>query len=128
MLSKTNLIQVAKSLKVTVNLKELKELGICFGGCVGVNLFFQPNFGSAFAYALAAAFPYLIAVSGVFIYKLIKKREIHIYSSYAFIIVMLLLTGFQIYNTIQNPPEEDPNTKMLRETNESMKSIDAWKP
>jgi hypothetical protein len=90
-------------MKINYDKKGVKLIGITFVVFVIINMWVTKNFSfSIIPFTIAVFAPYILLVMLAFLFYLVKKRELYIFSDSRTLIILVLLEFFLLYGYLNN--------------------------
>ena len=91
-------------MKINYDKKGIKLIGITFVGFVIINMWIKNSFSFfIIPFTIGVFFPYFLLVILAFLYYLVKKREVYIFSDPRVVIFFFMLSEIiMIYDHIKN--------------------------
>jgi hypothetical protein len=90
-------------MKINYNKKGIKLIGITFLLSVIINMWIKNSFSFLIIpFTIGVFFPYILMVILAFLFYLVKKRELYIFSDSRVVIILMLFEFFLIYGHLNN--------------------------
>ena len=90
-------------MKINYDKKGIKLIGITFLLFVIINMWIKNNFSFLIIpFTIGVFIPYILMVILAFLFYLVKKRELYIFSDSRVVIILVLFEFFIIYDHLNN--------------------------
>ncbi len=90
-------------MKINYNKKGIKLIGITFLLSVIINMWIKNSFSFLIIpFTIGVFIPYILMVILAFLFYLVKKRELYIFSDSRVVIILMLFEFFLIYGHLNN--------------------------